>query len=182
MDARLDPLNLVRAVDAAADAGADIIVVELCQPTGSNDAESLLKRAIRRAEESGVLVIAGAGNEVGKSLCVPALVPEVLAIGAYDDEGRMFRFSNWGYDGHGIAAPGGNVLGADPDGGTVVHKGTSCSAPIAAGVAALLVSLQRQSGLTPDPLVVRRALVESAPRPSRCGISANPVAAPSARW
>jgi cyanobactin maturation PatA/PatG family protease len=76
----------------------------------------------------------------------------------------MFKFSNWGpeYRGYGIVAPGGNTLAAYPGGGTVTHKGTSVSAPIVSGVAALLASLRRKRGLPSDPLAVRDALVASA--------------------
>src|SRR2546430_1410598 len=40
----LDPMNLARAVEAATQAGADIIHLAACQPTSSNDTDGLLKR------------------------------------------------------------------------------------------------------------------------------------------
>lgn len=162
--AEVDTINTVHAVEAAVEAGADIVLLELCFPSRSGDVGDMLERALRQAAEQGVLLVAGAGNESGRSTCFPAASPAVLAVGAYDDDGRVFGFSNWGqeYDGHGIAAPGANIPGALPGGGTITHKGTSCSGPVAAGVAALLTSLRVQHGLPPDPLGVRRALLRSA--------------------
>src|SRR5215831_3901346 len=109
-----DPLNLASAIEAAADAGADVIIAQACQPTMSGHADPLVRDAVRRAEASNVLVVAGSGNDDGECRCAPAVLPEVLAVGAYDDDGRVFRFSGWGYGGHGIVAPGGNISGAWP--------------------------------------------------------------------
>jgi subtilisin family serine protease len=163
-DTVLDPLNAVRAIEAAVEAGADIVHFAGAHPTCSDDTIDLLKRLITRVTEAGVLVVAPAGNDYGQRRVVPGLLPEVLAVGAYDENGTMFRFSNWGpaYRDHGIVAPGGGVTAAEPGGGTVTHKGTSVSAPIVSGVAALLASLRVAHGLPPDPIAVRDVLIVSA--------------------
>lgn len=44
----------------------------------------------------------------------------------------------------------------------MTHKGTSCSGPVVAGVAALLLSLQVQRGLPADPATVRDALLRTS--------------------
>jgi subtilisin family serine protease len=162
--AELEPANVARAIDFAADAGANVLLVELCFPSRSGDVDDVLKRALRNAAQSGVLVVAGSGNEGAQRSCFPAASPDVLAVGAYDDDGRIFGFSNWGpeYEGHGLVAPGGNIDGALPGGGTKLHKGTSCSGPVVAGVAALLLSLQAQHGAEPDPPGIGRALLRTA--------------------
>ncbi|MEH2302955.1 S8 family serine peptidase [Nostoc sp.] len=67
-------------------------------------------------------------------------------------------------------------MGAKPGGGTTRLSGTSFATPIATGVAALLLSLQRERGETPDPQKVRAALLNTAlpcspadtPDPPRC--------------
>jgi hypothetical protein len=162
--AELDAANTARTIESAVDAGAGVVLLEQCLPSLSGDVDVLLKRVLRRTTQEGVLVIAGAGNEYGRCTCFPAAAPEVLAVGAYDDDGHVFGFSNWGpeYEGHGLVAPGGNITGALPGGGTKVHRGTSCSGPVAAGIAALLVSLQVKRGAAPDPLGVRDALLRTA--------------------
>lgn len=162
--AEVEAINTARALEAAIQAGASVVIVELCFASRSGDVDDIFKRALRRASQDNVLVVAGSGNEHGDCTCFPAAAPEVLAVGAYDDDGRVYGFSNWGepYEGHGLVAPGGNITGALPGGGTKVHKGTSCSGPVAAGVAALLVSLQVTRGVAPDPQGVRRALLATA--------------------
>src|SRR5262249_38808388 len=62
----------------------------------------------------------------------------------------------------GVLAPGENMLGARPGGGTWRRRGTSCAAPIVTGVAALLMSLQRKRGAAPSAAAVRQAILESA--------------------
>ncbi|MFM6277365.1 MAG: PatA/PatG family cyanobactin maturation protease [Dolichospermum sp.] len=61
-----------------------------------------------------------------------------------------------------MLAPGENILGAKPGGGTQKLSGTSFATPIVSGVAALLLSLQVQRGETPDPAKVRGVLLETA--------------------
>ncbi|WP_432020071.1 PatA/PatG family cyanobactin maturation protease [Streptomyces sp. 1222.5] len=160
----LDPVNVTRGIEAAMDADADIIHIAICMPTSSDDTDGMLKRAITRATEAGVLIVAPSGNDRGECRCIPASLPQVLAVGAYDDQGTMFKFSNFGpqYQGHSIVAPGGNIHGAAPGAATATHKGTSCAAPIVTGVAALLLSLQHQLDMPPDVAAVRSALLDSA--------------------
>lgn len=162
----LDPINAARSVDLLVEEGADIIHFAAGHPTRSDDTDPIFKRAIRNAYESGVLVVAPAGNDHGECDIIPAILPEVLAVGAMDHDGVMFRYSDWGppYRGHGIVAPGGFLLAAEPGGGTVEHKGTSVAAPVVSGVAALLESLRRDGGGLRDPLAVRAALLSSARR------------------
>ena len=110
-------------------------------------------------------MIAPGGNDKGECWCVPAVLENVLTVGAMKDTGEPFKFSNFGgkYATQGILAPGENILGAQP--GTddpIRKKGTSCAAPIVTGTAALLMSLQLEQGLSPDAEAVRAALINSA--------------------
>jgi cyanobactin maturation PatA/PatG family protease len=81
-----------------------------------------------------------------------------------DDQGKPVDFSNWGeaYQKQGILAPGKDILGAKPSGGTTRLSGTSFATPIVSGVAALLLSLQIKRGEKPDPQKVKNALLQSA--------------------
>jgi cyanobactin maturation PatA/PatG family protease len=87
----------------------------------------------------------------------------VLSVGAADANGEPLASSNWGsrYRAQGIVAPGcvGDL------------SGTSAAAAVVSAVAALLLSLQQQRGLRPDPLAVRQAL-----RASALGCDAQPAA------
>ncbi|CCI18832.1 Peptidase S8 and S53, subtilisin, kexin, sedolisin [Microcystis aeruginosa PCC 9807] len=161
----INPLNLSRAISTAIEQGVNIIHCAACHPTQSGLAHEFIDKAIRQAQANNILVIAPGGNDKGECWCVPAVLENVLTVGAMKDTGEPFKFSNFGgkYASQGILAPGENILGAQP--GTddpIRKKGTSCAAPIVTGTAALLMSLQLEQGLSPDAEAVRAALINSA--------------------
>ena len=161
---RLSQLDLARAIEQAAENGAHIISISGGALTDMGEAEDWLERAIEMCSQRNILVVAAAGNDGCECIHVPAALPAVLAVGAVDARGHPLDFSNWGetYQNQGILAPGENILGAKPGGGTIQMSGTSFAAPIVAGVAALLLSLQVQRGETPNPHAVREAILKSA--------------------
>ncbi|NER34301.1 MAG: PatA/PatG family cyanobactin maturation protease [Oscillatoria sp. SIO1A7] len=157
-------LDLARGIEQAANAGAHIINLSGGQLTDFGEAEGWLENAVRLCQERNILLVAAAGNDGCQCLHVPAALPAVLAVGAMDARGQPLDFSNWGskYQTQGILAPGEQILGAKPGGGTERLNGTSFAAPIVSGVAALLLSLQIERGETPDPGRVRQVLLQSA--------------------
>jgi hypothetical protein len=157
-------LEIARGIELAVEAGAHVINISGGQLSPFGQAEDLLDRAVRLCGERNVLVVAATGNDGCFCDHVPAALPSVLAVGGLADSGQPLAMSNWGpaCSDHGILAPGENVLGAVPGGTTTTATGTSMAAPIVAGVAALLLSLQVQAGQEPDPLGVRAALLASA--------------------
>jgi len=161
---RASQLDLARAVELALDAGAQVINVSGGQLADPGEAEDALARAVRRCREQNVLIVAAAGND--GCLCdhVPAALEGVLAVGACDETGRPLAISNFGPSSRrqGLLAPGHELLVAVPGGGTGRMSGTSLAAPIVAGVAALLLSLQLKQGFKPDPLAVGELLLATA--------------------
>lgn len=127
-------------------------------------AHPLLEDAVRECTKRRMLIVAAVGNEGCECLHVPAALESVLAVGAIDSAGKPLSYSNWGgpYQLQGIVAEGSDLLGAEPGGRYVRRSGTSYATAIVSGVAALLLSLQRQSGQPPDPLFIRRLLIRSA--------------------
>jgi len=161
-----DPLNVVRAVEYAVRNGARVINLGFVGNANSD----LLRIALRRAYESGVVVVAAAGNapDGGEALnlndhplypvCLDQGSPEkfIIGVGAADEFDRKADFSNYGSSCVELSAPGVHVISttlyrpgtADfgkPYAG--YFTGTSVSAPIVAGVAALLLSINPK--LTP---------------------------------
>lgn len=161
---RLSQLDLSRAIEQAVNNGANIINVSAGQLTDAGEADTWLEKAIQLCQENNVLLIAATGNDGCECLHVPASLPTVLAVGAMDDQGKPVDFSNWGdaYQKQGILAPGKDILGAKPNGGTIRLSGTSFATPIVSGVAALLLSLQIKRGEKPDPQKVKTALLATA--------------------
>lgn len=127
---------IIQGIHYAVDNGAQVINMSFSM-TGSSRA---LERAIDYANERGVILVAAAGNE-GQSITVyPAGYNNVIAVGATDNNSDRASFSNFGpmVD---LAAPGAGVITTYPMGKYAAGWGTSFSAPLVAGAAALLVQL-----------------------------------------
>ncbi|HBE19480.1 MAG TPA: peptidase S8 [Cyanobacteria bacterium UBA11149] len=161
---KLSQLDLSRAIEQAVRAGANIINISAGQLTDEGEAEDWLNRAVQLCHDKNILIVAATGNDGCECFHVPAAIPTVLAVGAMDEEGKPIDFSNWGnaYKYKGILAPGVNILGAKPGGGTNRLSGTSFATPIVSGIAALLLSLQLERGEKPDPQKIATALLSTA--------------------
>lgn len=160
----LSQLDLARAIERAVEHGANVINISGGQLSRSGEADPMLVKAVRLCNDNGVLIVAAAGNDACQCLHVPAALPSVLAVGAMNARGLPFDFSNWGetYQTQGILAPGENILGAIPGGGTAPKSGTSFATPIVSGIVALLMSIQLQRGEKPDSHAIRDAILQSA--------------------
>jgi len=126
---------LAEAIDYAVDHGAAVINLSL-----STQAYSLaLEQALKHANDSGVVVVAAAGNDASDQVVYPAGGYKVVSVSATDAENRKASFANYGslVD---FAAPGVSVLGPVP-GGYAFWSGSSMAAPFVSGEAALLMSL-----------------------------------------
>ncbi|MDJ0899234.1 MAG: PatA/PatG family cyanobactin maturation protease [Xenococcus sp. MO_188.B8] len=161
---KLSQMDLARAINQAVEAGAHIINVSGGELSQSGEADPILVNAVRFCNDEGVLIVAAAGNNGCECLHVPAALPSVLAVGAMNAQGLPIDYSNWGqtYQTQGILAPGENILGAEPGGGTSLRSGTSFATPLVSGIVALLLSIQLLQGEKPDPHAVREAILKSA--------------------
>jgi serine protease len=147
---------ITRGIDWAVAHGARIINLSL---GGSGDGP-VMHDAIKRATAKGVLVVAAAGNTGEWTPQYPAAYPEALAVGATDWSGALTGFSSVG-DWVDIAAPGWNIGSTyprpltDPDSVPYAFggAGTSFSAPMVAGVAALVRN--KFPTLTPAQVMAR---------------------------
>lgn len=126
-------VSLVRALDWLMSSGVDVINVSLAGPPNR-----LLEKALERAAQRDVLILAAAGN--GGPIAAPmypAAYPSVMAVTAVDPELRVFRLANRG-DYLDISAPGVGLVHADAEGGYATSSGTSFAVPFAATAAARL--------------------------------------------
>ena len=155
-------MNVLKAFHWAATHGARVVNMSI---TGPRD-EALIAQ-LDAAVARGVVVVAAAGNNGPTSPPLyPAADPAVIAVAATDAQGRLYPYDNVGpYIA--VAAPGVDVLVAEPDGKYNNHvSGTSEAAAEVTGIVALM--LQRHPRLTPDQ--VRAILVSSgAPIPATHG-------------
>jgi subtilisin family serine protease len=81
--------------------------------------------------------VASAGNNDTSSPQYPAAYPGVISVAATDLLDRKATFSNYGNSIF-VDAPGTHIMSAVPGGGYGMASGTSFSAPMVAGMAALI--------------------------------------------
>jgi subtilisin family serine protease len=133
-----------------------------------NGRTPITSRAARIAASKGVLVVTAMGNTSGATvrrtdgqlaLCAPADADSILAVGATLVDGTLASFSLTGptYDGRikpEVVTPGVNDFAVSGDSDyTSYFSGTSASTPLAAGIAALVLSAN--PSLTPMQLRAR---------------------------
>ena len=130
--------DLAKGIVWAADSGADIINLSLGGPTS----DGLERAAVEYAQRRGALVVAAAGNAGTSARQFPGALAGVVAVGATTANGSArASYSSFGpwVD---VAAPGSSILLASPGGGYERADGTSFSAPMVAGEAALLLAFR----------------------------------------
>lgn len=152
-----DMAGIIAAIDYAIQSGARIINAsytypQYCAPTDPDTAEL---DALRAADRAGILVVAAAGNggcTNDKTPFYPAShpLPHIISVAATTPLDSLATFSNRGVNTVHVAAPGVNILS------TIRHtemgvysgiagydylSGTSMSAPLVTGIAALAASL-----------------------------------------
>lgn len=136
---------IAEAIHYATDNGAQA----LNYSGGGGGGRGVLETACTYAWDNGMPVVAAAGNFGSSSPFYPAAYPEVLAISGTDRNDNRYGSSNFG-DWIDVAAPGVNVLApwvGAPNSYTEL-TGTSMSSPHAAGLVALMYSINPD--LTPQ--------------------------------
>ena len=154
--------DLAAGIVWAADSGADVINLSLGGPTS----DALEKAAVDYAQRKGAVVVAAAGNDGTTTRQFPAALPGVLGVGATTVNGAArASFSSYGpwVD---LAAPGRSIVLASPGGGYERADGTSFSAPLVSGAAALLAAFR--PGRTADEL---REAITAGATPAKLGFA-----------
>lgn len=128
--------NIARAITYAADRGVRIINVSI----GGTSPSSTLQSAVTYAWNKGALVFVSAMNNGTSTPTYPAACANAIAISSTDSSDNRSSFSSYG-SWITLAAPGSYIYTTNNGGGYGAWNGTSFSSPIAAGLGALILSL-----------------------------------------
>jgi len=129
--------DVVRAIYFASFHGAKVINMSFDFSSSSTE----LKFALNTANLLGVICVASSGND-GKQISVyPASYSNVIGAASTSNIDQRSTFSNYGSQVVWVAAPGEGVVTTYPFGSYAAVWGTSFSAPMVSGTAALLVGL-----------------------------------------
>lgn len=142
--------DIISGVTWAADHGADVILMPFSNPGFSQ----ALQDAVNYAWSKGAVVVAATGNGGVSTPTFPAGDASVMGVSATGTTDALWGGSNYGADTF-LAAPGVGLLADAPGGGTASVTGTSASAAVVAGAAALLKATD--PALTNDVVVGRLA-------------------------
>lgn len=151
--------DVAEGVIWAADHGAKIINMSL----GGPGDDSALHDAVVYATGKGAVVVVAAGNDGDGRAQYPAAYSEVIAVGATDAAGRLTDFSSYG-DWIDVAAPGTGIVSTGLGPAYYIGDGTSFSAPIVSGTAAMVRTLYPT--LTPAQVLswIRKNARDAGPR------------------
>ena len=147
-DGQGDPDRTGAGVEWAIAQGADVINLS----RGGYSAPRL-RDAIEKAIANDIVVVASAGNTPGPNYVdYPAAYPGVVAVSGIDRNGRHAKISVSGEEVT-IAAPSDDIWSINANGGYRTGTGTSDSAAIVSGAAALIRS--RYPDLTAEEVIHR---------------------------
>jgi subtilisin family serine protease len=132
-----DVFDVVRAIYYAVDHGANVINMSFSLKNWSAE----LLRAMNYANEHEVICVASAGNGGEETLVFPSAFRHAIGVGSTNNLDRRSTFSNYGNGLVRLAAPGEGLITAFPGGRYAAVSGTSFSAALVSGAAALVVQV-----------------------------------------
>jgi len=137
-----DDATILAAINyATTQTGIGRVIVNISLGTPGESCSSALQAAVNSAYVAGLLLVAASGNE-SSSVASPANCAYVIPVGATDQGDNLASFSNYGGEmtNRGLTAPGESLLTTDISGAYAYASGTSFSAPMVSGLAALIWS------------------------------------------
>ncbi|OXS79219.1 S8 family peptidase [Domibacillus enclensis] len=131
--------TIAEGITYSVDQGADVINLSL----GGFMPSPVVEEAVQYAIDSGVVVVAAAGNESTNQYSYPAAYPGVISVGNVNGAKKLSDSSNFGSSVD-VVAPGENIYstsyGAESGSKFERLTGTSMASPMAAAAAGLLKS------------------------------------------
>lgn len=129
--------DIAEGIQYAVDAGADIIVLGCNETIPGAPASQPLAQAVAIARNKGIPVIAPAGNErVSTAWSVLSQISDVFTVSATDSTDGLYAYNNYGSQIF-LSAPGVGINATTLHNSTAQVSGTSYSAAVVGGAAAL---------------------------------------------
>lgn len=147
--------DVIRAIDYAIEKKVDVINLSM----GSSSLSNIENRAIQKAIEAGIVVVASAGNEGSNVYDFPASYDNVISVGSIYSNNSVSSFSNYN-DKIDVVAPGEEVISCSLNDLYTYNTGTSFSAPIVASIAGILKGIDPT--LTPNEIeeIIRSTAID----------------------
>ncbi|MFN7965582.1 MAG: S8 family serine peptidase [Acidobacteriota bacterium] len=152
-DGRGTTFAIAKGILWAIDAGADVINLSM----GSNHSNSLISKSIRRADQSGIVIVTASGNRNLGVVDFPCSDSRTICVAAVDNNKVKTSFSSYG-NRVDLSAPGLEPLSLFNTNEYANWDGTSFAVPMVSGAAALII--EKYPGLLPTQ--VRAMLNQSA--------------------
>ena len=125
--------DIIEGIDWAIKNDLDILNMSI---STTNNSESL-HDIVKKANDAGIIMVAAAGNNYGGASEFPAAYPEVVSVGAIDENGSIADFS--ALEGVDVYAPGVDIYSTYLNNGYLSMSGTSMAAPHYCGTISMLI-------------------------------------------
>lgn len=135
-DGQAELSAIVDGIAYAIDHGASIINLSM----SISEPSALLEYWLEEARRAGIVVVTSAGNTNNEDLLFPSTETEVITVTSVDAENIKSDFANFSRKVD-VAAPGNMIVSCLPGNAYVARSGTSMSAPMVSGQAAIIMSL-----------------------------------------
>lgn len=128
-------ITLAAGIICAVNDNVDVINMSISLSENSET----LKEAVMLADRNDIVLVAASGNDSSNTKYYPASYESVIKVGATNESGVIANFSTRGNDVD-FAAPGVNIYTTNKGGTFKTVSGTSFASPLAASLAATMIS------------------------------------------
>jgi subtilisin family serine protease len=153
--------DVLRAIYFASQNGANVINMSFSVASYSQE----MAKAIKFASHHQVICVASAGNDGKDESVYPAALDNVMGVASTTNNDTLSSFSNYGQDLVWVAAPGEGIITTYPFGTYAAGWGTSFSAPMVSGAAALLLGVNSEC----NESCAEHSLAHAVPIPADVG-------------
>ncbi len=128
--------DIIEAINYSKDNGAKVINMSF----GGEGRDRAMEAAIKDAYDSGIVLVAAAGNDGIDVFSSPSDFKEVISVNASNKFNNVTYWSDYG-NYKDITAPGNDILSTIPGDSYASFSGTSMASPVIAGIVALMLDV-----------------------------------------